>query len=316
MKKMGLLFIFLGSVTFAQTIDVIAHQPLRAMPAGEFAFPQFSPDGSQLLFTRPGFSGLWLGDLENASVAQLNDIPGAGYEPLFSEDGKEICFRADEFTGIRKYSTLRKQNLATREIAILTDRERLVSPPMRMHQDRVFYSVDNRVRTFAPQTNGAKSTAAPQQNTVFAYVENSNERIIVYQNGRSRAITPLSQTGREQYLWASASPDGQRLLFTIAGSGSFITDLDGNLLAELGRTEAPKWSPDGKWIVFMITADDGHFYTAADIWAVTSDGKTRVQLTDTSDKLEMHPAWSPDMKRVAYDTLAGTIEIMEVEIND
>ena len=40
----------------------------------------------------------------------------------------------------------------------------------------------------------------------------------------------------------------------------------------------------------------------------------KTNLTNTSDKLEMHPNWSPDGKSVVYDeTNTGMIYLLELE---
>ncbi|MBL7067648.1 MAG: PD40 domain-containing protein, partial [Candidatus Marinimicrobia bacterium] len=105
-------------------------------------------------------------------------------------------------------------------------------------------------------------------------------------------------------------------LFTLAGAGTFITDLEGKIQAQLGIANAPKWSPDGKWIVYMVDEDDGHVITASDIWAVSADGKTRIQLTKTSEIHEMYPAWSPLMDKIVFDTNSGKIIIMNISVID
>ncbi|MCK4295874.1 MAG: PD40 domain-containing protein, partial [Candidatus Marinimicrobia bacterium] len=120
--------------------------------------------------------------------------------------------------------------------------------------------------------------------------------------------------GEGQYIWLSISPDKSKLLFTLAGRGTFITDLNGNALIELGYANAPMWSPDGNWVVYMVDEDDGYRITASDIYAVSSDGKEKVQLTNTQNTIEMHPNWSPSMDKIVFDTIEGNIMLIEVKI--
>jgi Tol biopolymer transport system component len=52
----------------------------------------------------------------------------------------------------------------------------------------------------------------------------------------------------------------------------------------------PNWSPDGEWIVFGRHPDSGG---TTDIWIVSKDGKTLINLTDTPGIDEDLPDWRP-----------------------
>jgi Tol biopolymer transport system component len=143
------------------------------------------------------------------------------------------------------------------------------------------------------------------------YIE--DQKIAIILDNQKKLLTPL---GEGNYIWPSLSPDKTRLLFTFAGRGTFVADLAGNVLAELGIARAPEWSPDGNWVVCMVDVDDGHVITASDIWVVSADGKRRIQLTETEDLIEMHPAWSPSMDKIAFDTVDGRIGYLTIEISD
>lgn len=58
----------------------------------------------------------------------------------------------------------------------------------------------------------------------------------------------------------------------------------------------PAWSPDGRWIAYMSTAD-GDF----DVYAVNDAHGERRQLTDAPDR-DGTPVYSPDGKRIAFQS--------------
>jgi Tol biopolymer transport system component len=63
----------------------------------------------------------------------------------------------------------------------------------------------------------------------------------------------------------------------------------------------------------MVTEDDGERYLSSELVAVRSDGSARVQLTDTPDRQEMNPSWSPDGTRLAFDDiLDGVVYVLPI----
>ncbi len=62
----------------------------------------------------------------------------------------------------------------------------------------------------------------------------------------------------------------------------------------------PQVSPDGKWVVYTVSAaDTAKDKSNTDIWMVSWDGNQTVQLTN-SDESENAPRWSPDGKYLSF----------------
>ena len=72
-------------------------------------------------------------------------------------------------------------------------------------------------------------------------------------------------------------------------------------LARIAEVAEPETSPDGRWIAYTVSttniADDKK---QSDLWRVDWDGKGRQPLTQTPDKNESHPQWSPDRRSIAF----------------
>ena len=105
---------------------------------------------------------------------------------------------------------------------------------------------------------------------------------------------------------------------TVAGTIAFTTlaeymdndicvvNTDGTGLKTLaggeGCQQYPRWSPDGKKIVYYESApgdqDPQH------VWVMNADGSGKVQLTDIEDR-NMFPSWSPDGKRIVFTHLVA-----------
>lgn len=63
-------------------------QPLTTKEDGDFIAPRWSPDGLELLVSKPGFSGLYALGAEGGPLQQLTDRENIGFFAEWTEDGK------------------------------------------------------------------------------------------------------------------------------------------------------------------------------------------------------------------------------------
>jgi len=129
--------------------------------------------------------------------------------------------------------------------------------------------------------------------------------------------TATSSPSAPMSLAASPSPTAEPLPTpTVAGTIAFTTlaaymdydicvvNTDGTGLKTLAGGEGcqtyPRWSPDGKKIVYYESApgdqDPQH------VWVMNADGSGKVQLTDIEYR-NMWPSWSPDARRIVFTHL-------------
>lgn len=92
-----------------------------------------------------------------------------------------------------------------------------------------------------------------------------------------------------------------RIVFTSDKAGSddiYTSDLDGQNLKRLTnspkREAHPKWSPDGKRIVFSSDLED--------LYLMNADGSDQIRLNIAPYKSAYFPQWSPDGKKIAFST--------------
>ncbi len=103
------------------------------------------------------------------------------------------------------------------------------------------------------------------------------------------------------------SPDGKKIAFVVTesflekgktNSEIYVMDADGSNLRKLTDNPAadnhPRWSPDGKWIMFVSTRTHG-----GQAWLVSPDGGDARQLTEISTGVD-DPNWTPDGKAIVY----------------
>lgn len=308
MKKFLSCVLLFTAISYSQNISVINVKQITDKSEGAFYYPQLSPDDSKIFFTSESYKGLWYYDLPGNEIINLNNLQGAGFQPVISEDGNKVLFRVDDYSEGIKKSSMVLQDVKSKSFTTIEERTRGLSAPISKINNKVVY-------TKADEVNAVQITSAVKLNKneitdVFAYIENSN--IVLSVNGTKKILAPL---GNGNYIWSSVSPDQTKLLFTLAGRGTFVSDLNGNILFEIGYANAPVWSPDGKWILYMVDKDDGRVFISSDVFVSSVDGSRKHQLTNEPGRINMYPSWSSKGDKVVFNTAEGEIILLELKFD-
>lgn len=289
MKKIIFTLLALGMTIFSygQQIVVQSVEKQDAPLLKAMFYPQFTNDGTSLLLTSENYQGLELYNLGTKESKVLTSDPGAGYRPLMSDDSKTICYRKTSMVNNRKYTSFYSFDTETQKSKQLTQPERGATLKQ-------------------PQTLLRSESTKP---VMFTYIE--DQKIIVEKDGKKTILTP---NGKDRsYIWPQISPDQKKIVYVVAGKGTFVSDLSGKNVISLGKMNAPEWL-NNNWVIGMDDRDDGHVIVGSDIVAVTVDGKVRQNLTQTNDKIEMYPSASPSGDKIAFNTLNGELYIMNITI--
>lgn len=124
--------------------------------------------------------------------------------------------------------------------------------------------------------------------------------------------------GGENVYEVSASLQQNRLVYSQLSSNVNLWRLDLKnparpiqLISSTQESYLPRFSPDGKKIVFESNRSGSH-----EVWVCDSDGANPVQLTFFGDALTGAPCWSPDGNRLAFDSRSprsGAIYLMNAD---
>jgi Tol biopolymer transport system component len=292
-------------MTFAQQVNIGQLTKLTSSDEGKFYHPVFAPDEEKVFFTSEKYKGISYLDLNTREVTQLNNAPGAGYEFTFTDNGSEIIYRKDSYKGMKKYSDLMVQDVQTLDKQMLEEDVRNLSMPAKVNKNKVVYLKNNSLQSFNSEERQINKAMSEQ-----VYVNIENGAIALYKGDSKQVLKPA---GEGNYIWPSLSPDKTKLLFTLAGNSTYAYDLQSGELNDLGDAHAPKWSPDGNWIVYMKDKDDGHKITASDIFIKNVNTKKEMKLTSTDGTIEMYPSWAPSQEKVVFNSLKGEIYSLELK---
>ena len=302
--------------------DVIAHDGA------------YSPDGRQLLFANG--KSLFLAKSDGSEPRKLLTTPGFPFSPRFSPDGARIRFteldiqqntsslweaKAD---GTDLHAVLAGWSGQNAESSgqwtpdgayyLFTHAEGTATNIWALSDRHGFFRKGS--STPVQLTTGplAFDHALPSQDGHRIFVTGLQARgELVRYDSRSRQFLPfLSGISVDQ---VDFSTDGEWVTYVTVPEGTlWRSRVDGSERLQLTNAPMiailPRWSPDGKQIVFS----GGQFGKPAKISLVSAQGGTVQELLSES-RSEMDPTWSPDGKRIAFGRLAFA-EDQDIEVLD
>ena len=303
-----LLIVFIGVLTNAfgaLNVTVIKTKALTAQEEGEFCFPKMNKIGTKVFFSNPNYMGLYVYDLNRNSLLKLNDDLGSGNNYSINSDGTEGIYRTYNLINGRRFFSLIKQNFENNDKVILEKSIRNLSPAMYADDQTIVYSVNKNLKK-----SRLGSSLNKKIDSDIPFVSIEDRKIVLFMGEQKTFLEPR---GAGSYIWPELSPDGKKILFKKLGDGCYISDLEGNIISSIGDINAPHWSPDGNWIVYMDDKDDGYKLISSEIHIINVESKKDYKLTDTIDRIEIYPQWGPDKNSIVFSSARGQIFLMHLK---
>lgn len=312
MKSTILIFlVLLTAISFSQFRVVGKPEKLVGGEQNIFLNPKWSPDGKFIALTGTNYKGIWILDAEYGTVTQLTDEHAAGFGYEWSNDSRSILTRVAKFEGVKRYNAVKLFDVSEKTAKILSDYNSNMPdmPKWSADNSSIFFYNKGKLEVYS----SGKSTLSknnPDNKEVFLNIDK-----IITGNIIKQEVTTLEPLKGQQYLNLRLSPDRTKIVFEVYGGNLYIMNSDGSELTELGKGYRASWSPDSKYVVYMVTEDDGHQYTSSDLFIASADGSIKQQLTFSAE-LEMDPDWSPDGTRIIYtDDKEGAVFSITVTKN-
>jgi serine/threonine protein kinase/Tol biopolymer transport system component len=270
-------------------------EPRKLLTSSGFPFsPRFSPDGARIRFTE-------LDIQQNTSSLWEAKADGTGLHAVLAGWSGQNAESSGQWTPDGAYYLFTHAEGTATNIWALSDRHGFFrkgsSTPVQL--------------TTGPL---AFDHALPSQDGHRIFVTGLQARgELVRYDSRSRQFLPfLSGISVDQ---VDFSTDGEWVTYVTVPEGTLLRSrVDGSERLQLTNAPMiailPRWSPDGKQIVFS----GGQFGKPAKIFLVSAQGGTVQELLSES-RSEMDPTWSPDGKRIAFGRLAFA-EDQDIEVLD
>lgn len=308
----AMLILVLSSISRAQ--PVVVGEPWELIPASEriWLHPVWSPDGKYIAFSSEKHKGLWVAMADGSGLRQISDRDGVGFGFSWSSDGKTLLARASGYINDLRHQWIEIIHAETGESHAMTKPQRGIQGlPLWTHQDlHLGVVIDGRIQWIE---SGKAPLAVPieRPETPVAF---SIEGKVLEGSTDNIDIRVMADFGDNAIFNVVKSPDGSRLAFQVSAQGLFVMNTDGTGLKQIGRGERPRWTPDGKYLIVMITKDDGYQITQSDLFAVDPQTGQEFLLTANTDIIAMSPSVSPDGKKIAFENHeSGSIYVINIQ---
>ena len=294
------LAVTLTTAAFAQVLNVGSVEKIDLKGTRASVVAGISPKGDYLLLTGAQLNGLAKYDLTKQKIEVISSARGAGQNAVISSDGSTVVYREDSFVEGLRYTDVNVKNLATGAKKQLVKAARNVNAVSVQGQTAVLMNNGRATKAALASTRAAKRTA-PVASIV-------NRQLVLDVNGKTKTLSPNGE--QFSYIWPSVSPDGSKVCYYVCGRGCYVCDLNGKIVADLGKVRAAKWL-DNSVIVGMNDTDNGHVIVSSEIVATTLDGKRQV-LTDSA-LTAMYPYPSANGKKIVFSTNEGETYMINIK---
>jgi dipeptidyl aminopeptidase/acylaminoacyl peptidase len=257
--------------------------------------PRWSPDGSEIAFLsdradKDKPAQIYIIPIGGGEARQLTSLEATIHNFSWSPDGKKLL------CSIRKADP--------EQVERWNDEQKKELDVVYRQYDRLFYKLDG-----------------------YGYLphERTHIWIVDARTGKSKQLTDHPVWDENDPAW---SPDGKQIAFTSNVSPDpdlefyktdlFVMPVSGGekkkLPAPVGNKTKPSFSPDGRWIAFFGSENQGEDYKNQSLWIVPADGSTQAcdvlapydlnaspwTINDMGSPEEMQPTWSNDSQRIYF----------------
>ena len=309
-NKTLLIIVLLVSFAGAQYKPAGAPVKLAGDETAMFARPVWSPDGDKIAYTTPHYAGLWIMRPDGADAQQICKDPAAGYGFQWSPDSRALLTRISRMDGNRRLQAIKLINVAQKSDSLLIPFKTgaVGLPRWSLDGRQILVYTNGRLQRLE---SGLSISALARKPLLPQCLLNGDQAVAIAPETASAA--PVSALQGKRILNLVTSIDGNQIAFEIMGGPLCVMNSNGTGLVELGEGQQPSFSPDGRYIAYMITRDDGHTITASDLYIICIDGTGKQSITQTDGRSEMSPNWSPRGNAIVYD-IYETGEIWKLPI--
>lgn len=298
----------------AQKVGKLSNVTRLTNDTEKYENPRWSPDGTKIAFTKEGYDGLYVMNANGSNKETLITSSGVGYMFQWSADGNEILVRDTRWS---QESEGLKRNHAAWAVNTTTGTTTRLSYDAEYMQPAAWRYTGGVKSIVAPDTKIMKATLTPLNKSMAKSLSNNAQANTSFITDFEHLYI-VDVLGNKRVLnvgpsfCPTLSPDGSKVMFNQMDDICII-NIDGTGKKVLGRGFNASWLNNDQ-IIFEKTEDDGHVYTAGELYIMNIDGSNLKALTSTSNLIEMNANVSPDGNKVIFTSFTdGQIYIADLK---
>lgn len=310
-------FLILLSILFAFDLSAqlkFEEATILEIPIESFLTnPTPSPNGDYLAFSTAKYQGIYLFNLQNNKLKQVETAPSAGWRFKWSTTGNTIAYRTARYTqNGRKEHAIATIEIPTEQKSYLTnwDQKAPGLPVWSSQDSEIVFSEEAtptqsnlKPRVYNRRVEKSQAFDQPSEGLAFQFTDNkvwkvapSSEPTVIYENPKGYPILNIHTFEND---FAIIEEVGSPLLKLNLNTGSIDT---------LAQGEEASISPDGKTLLFRYSMDDGHNYIYSEIVAYDLISGKTLDRFSSSSLMPFSPVWKPNGEGLYFsDLLSGRI---------
>ena len=147
-------------------------------------------------------------------------------------------------------------------------------------------------------------TRLPHADSQFVVYDHDD--VIILESKKTRTLQAISDPAADRYYAPMLSPDERFVAFSGLRSGVLVFDIEANAIVFIGSHGTdPSFSPDGRYLIYADTRDDGHAYTQANLVLVDLHKRTYRILANPNHEIRLRASLSRNAEFVSYTTIDG-----------
>ncbi len=296
MKKLSILAKFLAFAT------------LVSAPCTAMAQMSVEPEnGAMVRLNRDHFWSLkQSADIKVADQVQIAD---GLRTPVISPDGKSVILtqpsrsmgevgKLYQWTEISSKAELVLESPDISSHVTWTDNDHFYvrerTAPFMERGQKLNFSITNQKAAF-------RSRMTLHDRAVIVY--DAEDIIIMKRNHKLLAISDITI---DRYSGPKVSSDEQFIVFSGLTTGVNLYDINQNeVVYQDAKGSDPRFSPDGKYLIYNETSDDGHVITQGDVVIVNLRTQMRMRVANPNHEIRLHASLSNNARYIAWENING-----------
>lgn len=299
MKKISLSIIaFVAMLPFCG--DIYAQDTMRVAPI----------DGEMV---RLQASSLWkLTQLPELPMTHVENVAQGLRFPSISPDGSQIIMYDrinDSKTRLVRYQS------ADRSLSVLLENDE-ASPYVQWESnhriavrqpDKPFFQ-DGVKMKFDLETSKRPLLREKKHYTEENFIAYDADDVIILVRKDTQTLQAISDTNADRYYAPMVSPDEKFVVFSGLTTGIHVFDIAKNAVVYIGKNgTSPSFSPDGRYLIYAMTDDDGHVLTTGDLMLLDLETHSYRKIANPSKEIRTRASLSQSASSIAYETEDGKI---------